>query len=165
MFGQTYLRGTLTLLVLTELIQFSGYNLFNMFSVRVFTQLNELATVPVPANFATQMTGLWGFFAIMFSLYVSRKVGRKFLFVIGCGMLAVILGLISLSMALENSQAALVMAVLLYVVYDITIGAVHWFYYAEVSTDRQLGFIASAHYFGGVINSLLAEYLMGWLKP
>ena len=43
-FGVDYLRGTLIALTLSELVQLSGYNLFNMFSVRIFTKLNETAS-------------------------------------------------------------------------------------------------------------------------
>ena len=40
-FGPEYLYGTSVLLVISLMCQFSGYNHFNMFSVRIFTQLNE----------------------------------------------------------------------------------------------------------------------------
>ena len=153
--------------MLTTLAQLSGYNLFNMYSVRIFTHLNEIAPADliVEANFATQIAGLSGFFAIMLSLWISRKLGRKILMVTGFLAFSIIHGLLYLTMKASNGKMALYLVATFYVFYNLTVGAVHLFYYAEVLTDRQLGFVASTYYIGGIFLAMCSEYLIGWLKP
>ena len=79
--------------------------------------------------------------------------------------MAVINGLISFGIHSNNSLATLIFACSLFVCNVTTLNAVHWYYLAETLTDRQFGFVSSAHYSGGIMNALTIEYLMSWLSP
>jgi hypothetical protein len=69
------------------------------------------------------------------------------------------------SMKSDDSELAIWFVCLHYIAYNWSVGAVHWYYYAEVLTDRQLGFVAMIHYVGGIILSLTSEYALKILTP
>lgn len=54
-FGPEFILGTTILTIFTTLTQLTGYNILNMFSVRIFSSMNELAPSDerFPANEAT----------------------------------------------------------------------------------------------------------------
>lgn len=166
-FGSDFLRGTIVLTIFTELTQFTGYNVLNMFSVRIFTNMNELTPGEneIPANKATQIIGACGFVAVMTSFCVTKRLGRKTMIVGGQLVMSVLLATIAASMLAQQSRLVLFFASLHYFAYNWSVGAVHWYYYAEVLTDRQLGFVAMMHFGGGIFLSLTSEYALAWLTP
>lgn len=60
---------------------------------------------------------------------------------------------------------SLIFCSIFYFGFNWTMGAVHWFYMAEVLTDRQFGFIACSHYSGGLFLSLTSESMLDLLTP
>lgn len=83
--GKKNRHGTLVCLTETEFVQLSGQNILNMFSVRIFSEMNKLVPeeLKVSANWATVVIGVSGFIAVMTSFFVVNKAGRMTLF--GCG--------------------------------------------------------------------------------
>ena len=84
-FGPDFILGTTILTIFTTLTQLTGYNILNMFSVRIFASMNELAPSDerFPANEATQIIGVCGFLAVITSFFVTQRFGRKTILVGG----------------------------------------------------------------------------------
>ena len=67
------------------------------------------------------------------------------------------------AIVISNGYLALSAMCSFMIVFAPTMGAIHWFYYAEVLTDEQFGLVATVHYLNGLEISLCSEYMMRYM--
>lgn len=90
---------------------------------------------------------------------------RRWLYLRGQLAVATILGLFALMIYLRKAVLAISMIVLFQFACGISIAGLHWIYIPEILSDAQFGFVASFHYFNGVIVSLISEPMFKYLRP
>ena len=137
-FGEARLRTTLIAFVLTSLCQQSSLNVWNMYSVRIVTNLNS--NLPpestIQANTFTQILGVAMWIAALCSFLVVRQFKlRKQLMLWGVLLVALTLVCCALSMQLRSGYATMFFAVAFELCYGMTMGPVHWIYVPEMLTD------------------------------
>jgi len=96
---------------------------------------------------------------------VVYRFPRRWLYLRGQLAVATILGLFALMIYLRKALLAISMIVLFEFACGMSVAGLHWIYIPEILSDTQFGFVASFHYFNGVIVSLISEPMFKYLRP
>jgi len=136
-FGPGNLKATLILGLFTSLCQQTGSNVFNMFSIRIITQINEHVTpeYKVPANLSTQLIGVFAPLSVIASFFVMGRFGFKLVLEYGYCSMAIDLFLMVIAIKMNNGILALIAMLLFQIFFYTSVAPIHWFYLPEVLND------------------------------
>mmetsp|Transcript_18127 Transcript_18127/g.30966 ORF Transcript_18127/g.30966 Transcript_18127/m.30966 type:complete len:203 (+) Transcript_18127:1058-1666(+) len=151
---------------MTSLCQQTAINVFNIYSTRMVTLLNEGITedaLSIPANVCTQLFGVFQLISSIISSFVVRRFRRRQLMI--WGQVFISIALFGLAASLEAKSSLMTLLLILFhaSVFSVTIGVVHWIYIPEFLNDVQFGFVCTFHYLNGVEISIVTEYLFNGL--
>ena len=154
--------------ITTTICQQTCYNIFNMYSNRIFTELNAQITYDkdkILANIGTQYFGIFSALSSLTAFYISARVGRRTLFIVGQTVMTLLLYAMTAYAMQQNGIMVLIMVCIFITAFYPTMHAAHWIYLPEILSDQQWGFILMIHYLNGIELSLTTEYMLHYLKP
>lgn len=166
-FGPKYLKGTFFGIGVTMLCQFTGANMWNMYSNRIFTKINPTVQQEkrIAANLLTQVIGSISFLSALGASYFIQKLPRRRLYLISQTQVAVCLIVTSICIEKGNPIVALIFIVFQIMAFQLGVGALHWLYLPEFLSDTQFGFVLTCHYSCGILIALSTEWMVKVFSP
>ena len=137
LFGRKYRRGTLVASAVALLLQFAGINVFNMYSNRLVTIINQKIEKDgqVSANVATQIVGVCSIVSALGAVYTVQNFGRRTLYLWGQGLTAIFLALFAVAIHLNSGHFAMGCLISFLFATGLTTDALLWTYVGEILSD------------------------------
>ena len=154
-------------MAITTLAQQSGVNVQNMYSNRLFTNINADSPPDqrVPANLATQLAGVAQCLGAIGAFQTVKRYRRRALYLRSQFLVAATLAFFAFFIHQRMGWPSLCSMLAFQVAYQLGAGGVHWLYLADILSDVQFGFISTVHYCNGIEVAVLTEYMLEYLTP